>query len=101
MYTYIESLCLRSSFDDLRRRLIGVLLEILVEKLTELGDFVFEFSRSGPSLLGIEEVVRNVGARLRNVEVEHVVGLVLGLRELAVVDGVEDRTSVLQRAALT
>lgn len=86
--------------DDILGRLIRVLGEVLVEELGELVDLVLEGGGGGPRVLGVEELIGDAGARLGDVQVEDVVGLVLGVGELAVVDGVEDGAGVLQRAAL-
>jgi hypothetical protein len=53
---------LRASLDDLLRRLVGVLLEILIEQLAELGDLVLEVGGAGPALLGVEQLVGDVAA---------------------------------------
>lgn len=90
----------RSSVDDLRGGLIRVLLEVLVEQLTQLGDFVREASGGGPAVLGVKQLVRNTRAVLRNVQVEGVIDFIVGLGEVTAVDGVEDGTGVLERATL-
>lgn len=91
---------LRTSIDDLRRSLIRVLLEVVLEQLAELGDLAGEVGGAGPALLGVEELVRHARARLRHRQVEDVVGLVVDLGQLAAVDGVEDGAGVLEWAAL-
>lgn len=91
----------RTGLDDFLGGLISVLGEVLVEELGELVDLVREAGCGGPAVLGVEQLGGNARAALGDVEVEDVVGLVIGLGELAVVDGVEDGTGVLQRATLT
>lgn len=91
----------RTGRNDLGRRLVSVLAEVVVEQLGKLVDLVGEVRRGGPAVLGVEELGRNTGAGLGNVQVEHIVGLVLNLVEGAVVDGVQDGTGVLERATLT
>lgn len=78
-----------------------VLLEVLDEETTELLDLLLEAVLAGsPGSGGVEQLVGNAGAGLGNLEVEDLVRLVGGLGELTRVDGVEDGTSVLERAAL-
>ena len=75
-------------------------MEVLVEQLGELVDLVREAGGSGPAVLGVQKLIRHTGAALGHVKVEDVVSLVLSLGELAAVDGIEDGTSVLERATL-
>lgn len=91
---------LGSSGEDIGSSLVGVLLEVLVEEDSKLGDLVLEGSGGGPALLGVEELAGDTGAGGGDGQVEGSVGLVLGLGELAVVDGVQDGTGVLERATL-
>lgn len=94
-------LSLGTGLDDVLGGLALVLGKVLAEELAELDDFLVEaVGASGPSFLGVEHVVGDVGAGGGDLEVEDVVGLVLDLGELARVDGVEDGASVLERAAL-
>lgn len=86
--------------NDLLGSLVRVLGEVLIEELGELGHLILERSGRGPGVLGIEELGRDAGAGLRNVQVEDVVGLVVGLGKVAAVDGVEDGPGVLERATL-
>lgn len=95
LYVQSQSLCLRSSFDDLLRGFISVLLEVLVEQLAELRDLVLEISGSGPAFSWVEKLVRHVGACLRDVQVEDIVRLVLRLGQLAIVNGVKDGARIL------
>ena len=90
----------RSCLDDLGGRLILILLEVLHEQGAQLVDLALEVGCAVPALGRVEQLVGNVGARLRHGQFEGLVGLVLDVCELAGVDGVEDRASVLQRAAL-
>ena len=91
----------RSGLDDLWGSLRLVLLEVLVEELAQLGDLLGEaVTTGGPSLGWVEQLRRDVGARLGHLEVEDVVVLILNLGELARVNGIQDGTSVLQRATL-
>jgi len=94
------NLNLRAGRDDLGGSFIRVLLVVFVEQLSKLGDFSGEVSLAGPRLGGVEKIVWDAGARLGDLKVEDAVVLVLGLSELTRVDGVEDGTSVLQRATL-
>lgn len=91
---------LGSGGEDIGSSLVGVLLEVLVEQDSKLGDLVLEGSGGGPALLGVEELAGDTGAGSGDGQVEGSVGLVLGLGELAVVDGVQDGTGVLERATL-
>ena len=91
---------LRPSRNHIRRRLVSVLDEVLVEQVRQLVDLVVERRRRGPALLGVEQIVGHVAAVLGHVQVEDRVHLVLGVGELAVVDGVQDGARVLERAAL-
>jgi len=59
-----------------------------------------EVSSTGPALGWVEEIVWDVRAGLWNAEVEDCVGLVIGLCQLAAVDGVENGAGVFERAAL-
>ena len=71
------------------------LLEVLVEKLGELVDLALEVRGASPALGRVEELVWHIRAGLWHLEVESLVVLVLDLGEFAVVDGVENSTSVL------
>jgi hypothetical protein len=93
-------LTLGRSGQDLRGGLVRVLLEVLVEELTKLGDLLLEVGGSSPALGRVEKLVRNTRAGLGDGEVEGLVDLVLLIGELAGVDGVEDGASVLKRATL-
>lgn len=91
---------LRSRLDHLRSGLVRVLLEVLLEQTTELRDLVLEAGSASPALGRVEELVGDARAGLGDREVEGVVGLVLNLRKLAGVNGVEDGSGVFERAAL-
>ena len=93
-------LALGCGLEDLRSSLARVLLEVLVEELTKLGDLALEVGSAGPALGRVEELVGHAGASLGDGEVEGLVDLVLLVGELARVDGVEDGASVLERATL-
>jgi hypothetical protein len=93
-------LTLGRSGQDLGGGLVRVLLEVLVEELTKLGDLLLEIGGAGPALRGVEELIGNTRAGLGDGEVEGLVDLVLLVGELARVDGVEDCASVLERATL-
>ena len=93
-------LALGCGLEDLRSSLARVLLEVLVEELTKLGDLALEVGSTGPALGRVEELVGHAGASLGDGEVEGLVDLVLLVGELARVDGVEDGASVLERATL-
>lgn len=91
----------RAGSDDVRSRLIRVLLEVLVEQNTKFGDLSLEaVVTSGPRVPWVKELRRHVGAGLGHRQVEGVVDLVLDVLELARVDGVEDGAGVFERAAL-
>jgi len=94
------NLKLGTSLDDILGGLGRVFLEVVVEELTELLDLSLEVGGTGPALGRVEDLVGNVAAGLGDLEVEGLVGLVLVVGELAAVDGVEDGTSVLERATL-
>lgn len=91
---------LGSGSENLGGGLVGVLLEVFVEECAELVDLILEGGGGGPAVLGVEELVGDTGAGSGDGQVEDVVGLVLGIGELAAVDGVQDGTSVLERATL-
>ena len=92
---------LGTGLDDVLGGLGLVLGEVLAEELAQLDDLGLEaLGAGGPSLLGVEKLVGDVGAGRGDLEVEDVVVLVLDVGELAAVDGVEDGASVLERAAL-
>lgn len=57
-------------------------------------------SGTSPALLRVEKFIRNIRAVLRYRKVENIICLVLGLCELAAVDGVQDGTGVFERATL-
>lgn len=76
--------------------MVGVLLEVLVEELTKLGDLLFEVGGTSPALCRVEKLIGDAGAGLGDGEVEGLVDLVLLVGELARVDGVEDGASVLE-----
>jgi len=80
--------------------LVCIFLEVLVEEIAELVDLVLEAGSTGPALGWIEEVVWDACAGLWHLEVENLVGLELGVRKLTSVDGVENGTSVFERATL-
>lgn len=90
----------RARRDDFLGCLVSVLLEVGVEKLGKLVDFIAERGLGGPAVSGVQQLAGHAGAGLGDIEVEDIVDLVLGLSKLAAVDGVEDGTSVLQRATL-
>lgn len=91
---------LGSSLDDLLGSLVLVLVEVLNEERCELGNLLLEVRSTRPALGRVEELVGDVGASLRDLQVEGLVCLVLNLGKLSAVDGVEDSTSVLQWATL-
>lgn len=59
-----------ASLEDLGRRLVLVLLEVLHKELAELLDLVLEAGSAVPGLGGVEELVGNAGAGLGDGEVE-------------------------------
>lgn len=81
--------------------LVRVLGEVVVEQLAKLVDLILEAGRRRPAVLGVEQLGRHTSAVLGDVQVEGVVHLVVGVGQLAVVDGVQDGTGVLERATLT
>lgn len=97
----IHCLSLRAGSNDLGDSHVLVLLKVLVEQLAELGDLLGELLlSSGPGSGGVEDLRRHVGGGLGNLEVENVKVLVLDLGELTRVDGVQNGSSVLERASL-
>lgn len=90
----------RTGGNHLLGSLVRVLGEVLVEEASQLVDLVLEARRGSPAVLGVQQLRRHAGAAGGHVQVEDVVGLVLGLGQLAVVDGVQNGTRVLERAAL-
>lgn len=99
-YRDTNNLNLRTGLDDLLSSLVGVLLEVLVEQSAELLDLALEVCGTRPALGRVKQLIGDVGASLGHREVEGVVDLVLDVCELAAVDGVENGTSVLERATL-
>ena len=95
-----SSLNLGSGSQDVRGGLVRVLLEVLVEQVTQLGDLILEGGGAGPAVLGVEQGLGDTGAGLGDGQVEGVVGLVLDSGEVAAVDGVQDGAGVLERATL-
>jgi len=78
-----------------------ILLEVLQEELAKLLNLSLEaLGTSSPGVLGVEQLRGHTGAGLGHLEVEDLIGLVLDLGQLSRVDGVEDGTRVLERAAL-
>lgn len=91
----------RTSLDNVLGRLALVLGEVLTEQLAKLDNLLVEaVVASGPSVLGVEELVGNVGAGLGDLEVEDFVVLVLDICKLTRMDSIENSTSVLERATL-
>ena len=86
--------------NDLLGRLILVLLKVLHEEAAELLDLVLQAGGAVPAVAGVEQVVGDAGALLGDLEVEDFVVFVLGVGELAVVDGVENGAGEAQAAAL-
>lgn len=98
MYVRLDS---RSSLDDILGSLRLILGKVLTEELAQLDDLSIEALGTGsPSRLGVQKLIRNAGAGLGDLEVEHLVVLKLDVGELARVDGIQDATSVLERATL-
>lgn len=60
----------RAGLDDFGRRLVLVLLEVLHEELAELLDLLLEVGGAIPGLGGIEELVGDARAGLRDRQVE-------------------------------
>lgn len=90
-----------TGLDNVLGGLALVLGEVFTEELAELDNLVLEaLSASSPSLLGVEQVIRHVGAGLGHLEIENVVVLVLDAGELTRVDGIKDGASVLEGASL-
>jgi hypothetical protein len=99
---FVTRLDLGTSSDDLLGATVLVLLEVLLELdgegLSRLEVVIFA---SLPDTTGVQDSLRNTGARLRNSEVEDRVVLVLNLSKLSRVDSVQDSTSVLERTTLS
>jgi hypothetical protein len=89
-----------TALDNLLGSLILVLLEVLHEETTELLDLVLKAGSAVPAVAGVEEVIGDASALLGHLKVEDLVVLVLGVCELAVVDGVEDGAGEAQAASL-
>lgn len=88
-----------TSSTNLVGRLVRILLEVLVEEGTKLGNFFPEaVVPSSPGISWVQEFRWNTSAGLGYLEVEGFVILVLNLGKLSRVDGVKDSTSVLQSA---
>jgi hypothetical protein len=97
----ISPLYLGTGLDNVLGGLALVLGEVLTEELAQLDNLLLEAVGTGsPGLGGVQEIIRHIGARLGDLEVEDLVRLVLDIVELATVDGVENGTSVLERATL-
>jgi hypothetical protein len=79
---------MRPTLHHLLRSLILVLLEILHKQSPQLLHLAFEVCSAVPRLCRVEQFFRDVGAGLRDREVEGLVGFEFGFRELAGVDGV-------------
>lgn len=67
---------------------------------SELGDSLVVRALVGPGSFRVEELGRDVVDLLGDAEAKHRSLAELGLRERAVVDRVDDRTGVLERATL-
>jgi hypothetical protein len=93
-------LCLRPGLLHIIASLIGIVLEILVEQFAQFRDLFLKIGAASPTLLWVEEFVGDVGALLGHVQVEDIVGFVLGFGELAAVDSVEDGAGVFKGATL-
>lgn len=91
---------MRGGGEDIGGGLIRVLLEVLVEEDSKFGDLILEGSGGGPALLRVKELAGDTGAGSRHGQVEGSVVLVLSLGQLAAVDGIQNGTSVLERATL-
>lgn len=89
-----------TSFDNILSSLALILGEILTEELAQLDHFSLEaVGAGGPSLLRVEQVIRNIGACSRDLKVEDFVILIIDLSELTGVDSIEDGASILQGAS--
>lgn len=96
-----ESLQLRSSAQNLLGNTVLVLLEVLDELRSQsLSRAFVALGISHPGLAGIQDLIRNTVASLGNGQVEDREVLELGALEAAVVDGVQDRSGVAERASL-
>lgn len=109
----IYRLCLWAGLDNILGGLVTVLFEILVEQVGKLPNLIIEGCCASPALCRVEKFVyiqsqqtfayvrrrvrltRYTCARLRHVEVEHLICLVFRLGQLAVVDSVENGSCVL------
>lgn len=91
----------RAGLDDIRSCLGLVLLEVLVEELAQLDNLLLEaISAGGPGLGRVEQLRRNIGAGLGNLQVEDFIVLVFNLGEFARVHGIENGARILQWATL-
>jgi hypothetical protein len=91
----------RTGFQHFVISLILEPLEVLHEEFAKLLDLTLEIGGTIPRLGRVEQLVGNVGASLGHGKIEGLVSLVLGLCELAGVNGVEDGASVLEGASLS
>lgn len=89
-----------TTLNNLLGSLVLVLLKVLHEEPAELLHLVLEAGGAVPAVAGVEQVVWDARALLRDLEVEDLVVFVLGVGELAVVDGVEDGAGEAEAAAL-
>jgi hypothetical protein len=98
---WTNSSCLdgRASKLDLLLHIVLIQRKRLAEHACELADLALERLAVLPRLAGVQDLGGHVLARSGNREAKDVKGGVLGLCERAVMDGVDDRAGVLERAA--
>ena len=89
-----------TSFNDLRRSLILILLEILHKQPSQFTNLIPKLRLPMPALSRIQQLTRYIRTALRHTQVESLIDLELRIGQLARVYGVENGTGVLERAAL-
>jgi len=90
------------SYDNILSCLIFILVKVLGEQASKTSNFRLEFlGTSLPRLGGIQNLVGHTGTGSRNIQIEDVQVFVLGLGEGTVVDGIQDRTRILEWTTLS
>lgn len=95
-----QHLSLGAGVEDLGGDVGSVLFKGVREHARQLLDLAVKGLLVGPCIARVQDLGRNTGHGLGHLEVEHLKVFVLGVGQLARVDGVEDGARVLERAAL-